>query len=92
GGVCSPAAGAARAHGCRYEAPAPVAAAGGCAVGRFPPGAAPGARWLALVAAGALVLGLRGLQTVRRRAAGSPCHGSAESAAASPPCSRRRRR
>ncbi|WP_437622471.1 S1 family peptidase [Sorangium sp. So ce1151] len=66
GGVCSPAAGAARAHGCRYEAPAPPAAAGGCAVGRFPPGAGPGGRWLALVEAGALVLGLRAL---RRRAA-----------------------
>ncbi|WP_437833117.1 trypsin-like serine protease [Sorangium sp. So ce1153] len=67
GGVCSPAAGAARAHGCRYEAPAPVAAVGGCAVGRFPPGAGPGARWVALVEAGAVVVGLRGLRALRRR-------------------------
>ncbi|WP_437755719.1 trypsin-like serine protease [Sorangium sp. So ce1389] len=69
GGVCSPVAGAARVHGCRYEAPAPVAAVGGCAVGRFPPGAGPGGRWLALVGAGALVVGLRGLRALRRRAA-----------------------
>ncbi|MGK3968325.1 trypsin-like serine protease [Sorangium sp. So ce1667] len=69
GGVCSPAAGATGAHGCRYEAPAPPAAAGGCAVGRFPPGAGPGGRWLALVEAGAVVLGLRGLRALRRRAA-----------------------
>ncbi|WP_437791221.1 trypsin-like serine protease [Sorangium sp. So ce693] len=68
GGVCSPAAGAARAHGCRYEAPAPPAAAGGCAVERFPPRAR--ARWLALVEVGALVLGLRAL---RRRAASPRC-------------------
>ncbi|XXY17652.1 trypsin-like serine protease [Sorangium sp. So ce216] len=69
GGVCSPAAGAARAHGCRYEAPAPPEAAGGCAVGRSPLGAGPGGRWLGLVEAGAVVVGLRGLRALRRRAA-----------------------
>jgi hypothetical protein len=69
GGVCSPAAGAARAHGCRYEAPAPPAAAGGCKAGRFPPGAR--ARWLALVEVGALVLGLHAR---RRRAASRDEH------------------
>ncbi|XYH97889.1 trypsin-like serine protease [Sorangium sp. So ce1128] len=68
GGVCSPTVGAAGAHGCKYEAPAPLAAVGGCAAGRSPPGAGSGGCWLALVEAGALVLGLRGLHALRRRA------------------------
>ncbi|KYG08510.1 hypothetical protein BE21_23310 [Sorangium cellulosum] len=45
GGVCSPRVDAARAHGCKAEAPARPAAAGGCAAGRALPGAAASPGW-----------------------------------------------
>ncbi|WP_165373600.1 S1 family peptidase [Sorangium cellulosum] len=71
GGVCAPAVGT-PVHGCKYEAPPPLEAVGGCSAGRPLPATGAAPHGLAPIAGGALLLGLRalGLRAVGLRAVG----------------------